>query len=128
MKNPVRVRDPEHRAIVRGLRRHFSHDEALLRRGERNPRSIERLARAFHQREPRVREIRLAGMPRKLMVLGPLRAVEYEISEGFPLHTWHPRSRPMLATDGRRLFIIGGRFKVTRRGIVDLDERGREIE
>lgn len=37
-KNPVRVRDPEHKALVTGLRKHFSHDEAMLKRARRkNP-------------------------------------------------------------------------------------------
>lgn len=97
--------------------------------GTRNPiDSIDRLARDFHQRTPRAQRVSVPRTPRKLMVLGPLRAVEYEIREGFPLHTWHPKSRPLLATDGKRLFIIGGRFRVTQRGIVDLDAEGREIE
>lgn len=64
------------------------------------------------------------------MPLGYLRAVAYDTTQAFTArgydHTWHPGSRPLLCTDGKRLYIVGGRFRVTSRGIVDLDSRGRE--
>ena len=87
---------------------------------------INRLARAFHRRAPRVGRASIPRTPRQLMVLGPLRSLEYEIREGIPTHRFHAHSRPLLATDGKRLFIIGGKFRVTSRGIVDLDAQGRE--
>jgi hypothetical protein len=44
-------------------------------------------------------------------------------------HTFAAGSRPILAAGTRRgqLYLIKGRFRVTGRGIVDLDAKGREI-
>lgn len=44
-------------------------------------------------------------------------------------HRFHPGSMPMLAagTD-ERLYLVGGRYRVTERGIVDLDAHGHELD
>jgi len=44
------------------------------------------------------------------------------------IHGFAPGSRPHLYSSGRKneLFLFGGRFKMTARGIVDFDARGRE--
>ena len=88
--------------------------------------------RRFHEREPgRGRKVNLP-MPRSLAMMGTLDAVPYTAIVGGKAvrfkHTFARGSRPVLATDGKHLFIIGGRFHVTERGIVDLSPRGRERE
>lgn len=61
------------------------------------------------------------------MVLGELNAVEYDTPTGKPYrHVFARGSRPLLASDGRRLYILKGRYRVTGRGIVDLTARGLE--
>jgi hypothetical protein len=73
-------------------------------------------------------------MPKVLMVMGYLHDLGYDMirskkSEKYR-HTFAPGSRPQLCVEPStgRLFLIGGRFHVTERGIVDLDARGREID
>lgn len=64
------------------------------------------------------------------MVLGLLSAVEYDTTVGARArgyrHTFKGNAKPLLCSDGKRLYIVRGRFKVTSRGIVDLDRTGRE--
>jgi hypothetical protein len=46
------------------------------------------------------------------------------------VHHFAPGSRPAMYAGTRRneLYLVGGRFHVTGRGITDLDARGREID
>ena len=46
------------------------------------------------------------------------------------IHEFAEGSRPRLAAGRRRgqLFLVGGRYKFTRRGITDLDPSGRPID
>jgi hypothetical protein len=86
--------------------------------------------RRFHERAPgRSRHVKLP-QSRAVAMIGTLDAVPYTaIVNGRAVrfkHTFAKGSRPMLATDGRHLYILGGRFRVTERGIVDLSPRGRE--
>lgn len=73
-------------------------------------------------------------LPKAVMVMGYLEAVEYGTTMGGKAkrfrHKFARGSRPMLcAAPGKnQLFIIGGRYHVTERGIVDLTPKGREIE
>lgn len=67
------------------------------------------------------------------MVMGPCDAIEYSTTHGGKAklyrHDFAPGSKPLLCagSDKGQLFLIGGRFKVTSRGIVDIDTRGRFI-
>jgi hypothetical protein len=60
-----------------------------------------------------------------LLAFGELLAVEYEtIRDGVTeryRHAFRKASRPLLAArhDGERLYIVGGRYRFTDRGIVD---------
>lgn len=89
-----------------------------------------RLYRGFREREPgKIGSVRIPKNPRALMTLGYLSAVEYDTTQGAARnyrHVFSPGSRPILATDGRRLYVVRGRFRVTSRGIVDINSRGRE--
>lgn len=71
--------------------------------------------------------------PKSLMVMGNVRAIEYDTTRGRKVemykHIFAPGSRPYLCADQHgQLFIIEGRYHVTERGIVDLDSSGRELD
>lgn len=91
-----------------------------LPRGE-----VEKAARLyanFHERP--ARRIRIVPMraPRVAMQIGRLDAVLYSSDHGTRYkHSFQGRSRPYLvaSSDGRTLAIVGGRFQMTARGIVD---------
>lgn len=81
-----------------------------------------RLYRNFHERP--ARRIRLVPLraPRVAMQIGRLDAVLYSSDHGVRYkHAFRGRSRPYLVAshDGRTLAIVGGRFQMTARGIVD---------
>lgn len=73
-------------------------------------------------------------IPSGLMTIGRLNALEYDCRrEGKILqarHVFAPGSRPMLAagTQKGQLFLLGTRYRMTDRGIVDFDSRGRAID
>lgn len=73
-------------------------------------------------------------IPSELMVIGRLNAVEYDCRrEGKTLkarHVFAPGSRPMLAagTQKGQLFLLGTRYRMTDRGIVDFDAQGEAID
>ena len=72
-------------------------------------------------------------IPKSLMSIGNLVEVRYDTTRGGKVekyqHKFHAGSRPLLcASDTGLLYIIGGRYEVTERGIVDLDGQGNELE
>lgn len=72
-------------------------------------------------------------IPPVLTKVGPCVAIEYiatrEGERATYRHTFDKKSRPALATDGDHLYLIGGSYRFTDRGIVDIDPRtGMEIE
>ena len=73
-------------------------------------------------------------LPTALMSMGNIRFIGYDTTRNGKTelykHDFAPGSRPVLCADGDngQLFIIGGRYHVTPRGIVDLDARGKEID
>jgi len=90
-----------------------------------------KLFRNFREREPgRVKHVEL-DIPKSLMVMGTLDMIGYRTSHGrrsvVYTHDFQPGSRPMLCAgpEDNQLFIIGGRYRVTEQGIVDIDARGR---
>lgn len=103
------------------------------RRGvERELARAEALFRGFRLRGPRsVRQVR-AELPTAVIVMGELRAVEYEMPRGrrkvLYRHEFARGSAPELcAGPGTcELVLVGGRYRVTQRGIVDLTPSGRE--
>ena len=84
------------------------------------------LYREFSGHEPDESElIEVPDMPRAVLVIGELEGVIYstvrdDTAERY-IHKFHKSSRPMLCAspDGEQLFIVGGRFEFTDRGIVD---------
>jgi hypothetical protein len=80
--------------------------------------------REFHARAPSaiVRACVRRDVPGVLVQLGTLRGLIYSADRGDGgrrSYIHFMESAPMLACDpdGRRLFIVGGRYRVTRRGI-----------
>ena len=97
-------------------------------------RSAVELFRGFREREP-TRAINVdVDIPEAVMIMGNLERVDYRTTHGrrsvLYKHLFTPGSRPILCAGPKRgqLYIIGEDFKVTERGIVDLDVRGREID
>lgn len=96
-----------------------------------------KLHKAF--REPlatdrvKVRRVKV-NIPTALMVQGTVESINYRTTHGGEAvlykHEFAPGSRPFLASGPKRnqAFLIGGRYHVTERGIVDLDANGNEIE
>lgn len=71
-------------------------------------------------------------IPRSVAVMGYVDAISYSTTHGKRAvrykHSFHANSKPLLCTDGKVIVIVGGRYHVTDRGIVDLDAKGRELE
>ena len=73
-------------------------------------------------------------IPEEMMIVGRLNAIEYDCRrEGKTLkarHVFAPGSRPMLAAGERngQLFLLGGRYRMTDRGVVDFNRHGQAID
>jgi hypothetical protein len=73
-------------------------------------------------------------IPTALMSMGNIRFIGYDTTRNGKTelykHDFAAGSRPVLCADGEvgQLFIIGGRYHVTPRGIVDIDAKGQEID
>lgn len=95
------------------------------------------LFRKFREREPKKISFLKEGLdfviPTAVMPLGHLEYVGYLTSHGRRPQNYHhdfaPGSRPLLCAGSgdNELYLLGGRYRVTERGIVDLDARLREI-
>jgi len=97
-------------------------------------RKVAKLYTGFREKAPRNVKSVTVKLPRAVMVMGYLEAVEYGTTMAGKArrfrHKFAAGSRPMICAGvGRnQLFIIGGRYHVTDRGIVDLTAKGHEIE
>lgn len=91
------------------------------------------LFRSFREERPkRARRVTLS-VPKAAAVMGRLEFVGYMTTHRgkthLYIHEFAQGSRPILAAGKGRgeLFIIGKRFKVTGRGITDIDASGRTV-
>jgi len=97
-------------------------------------RKAARLFKAFREMEPRRASHYNMKLPKAVARMGPCEFIGYTTTHnGKPalyLHEFASGSRPILyAGPGmRQLYLIGGRFHVTGRGITDLDARGRAVD
>jgi hypothetical protein len=96
-------------------------------------RRAEALYRDFREAPvKRVRSIRVQ-LPRAVMVMGHCEFVGYATTHkgrtALYIHEFAPGSRPLLtaAPGESQLFLLAGRFRVTARGITDLDDNGRTV-
>jgi hypothetical protein len=93
-----------------------------------------RLYKEFREAKPRRAKSIRVTLPKAVMVMGHVRKIDYDTTHAgkthLYTHTFAPGSRPYLCAGTRngQLYLIGGRYHVTQRGIVDLDAAGREIE
>lgn len=94
-----------------------------------------KLHEQFREAKPtRARIITAPALPRALMVLGELEFVGYRTTHGGKVHrychTFHAGSMPRLAAGPKlnQLYLLGGRYHVTDRGIVDLSVTHEELE
>jgi len=101
------------------------------RRDERAARS---LYRAFREDKPgRSRRVGI-DVPRAAAVVGQVEFIGYVTTHRgksyLYLHEFAEGSRPMMVAGKRRgqLFLVGGRFKFTARGITDLNAAGQAID
>lgn len=91
------------------------------------------LWRAFRETPPRRARVINFVVPKTLTVMGYFTRFDYTTTHGEKVtlykHPFARGSRPRFcaAPDGR-IFVIGGRFRVNGRGIVDLDGYRRVIE
>jgi hypothetical protein len=92
-----------------------------------------KLYRDFREAEPVGKLVR-ARYPRTLARMGVCEFIGYMTTHNgktaMYVHHFAPGSRPALyaGTGRNKLFLMGGRFTVTDRGITDLDEHGRPTD
>lgn len=98
----------------------------------RAPQHVTKSARIFerftgHEADT-VQRIKIPDWPKSVAIVGDLDAVEYTtvrdgITERYR-HKFHVNDKPLLcvAPNGK-LFIIGGRYRFTERGIVDKSDK-----
>ena len=93
-----------------------------------------RIYRSFREANPQKIAVFDVDVPSDVAAIGHLEACDYRTTHAGKLtlyrHEFIDGSRPLLcaSADGRSLWLLGGRFKFTDRGIVDLDAKGRELE
>lgn len=92
------------------------------------------LFRNFREKTPtRAKRITL-DVPDALMIMGHVEFIGYRTTHGnrsvLYKHSFAKGCRPLLAAGPEvgQVFLIGDRYHVTERGIVDLTADGREIE
>lgn len=74
------------------------------------------------------------NLPRAVAHIGTVEFIGYMTTHRgrvhLYVHDFAPGSRPSLYAGPRRnqLYLFGGRFKVTARGITDMDPRGRIVD
>jgi len=95
--------------------------------------AINTYAKFREERPQRAKAVHIK-LPKTVWVMGHLGAVEYFTTINGNAtkfrHKFARGSRPLLCagTGRNQLLLVGGRFHVTDRGIVDLTPKGREID
>jgi len=121
---------------VTGIDRNLRTHERRINR-KKNPRELaaaKKIYRDFREAEPSKVVKGALDVPKALATIGPVEFIGYGTTHGrrsMPyIHTFAEGSRPMLAAGAKRnqLFLVGGRYTFTRRGITDLDARGRAVD
>lgn len=98
---------------------------------DRETRAARQLWEQFREAPARSWKSLKIEWPKVLMVMGRVRLIAYDTTHGGRFtpyeHEFAPGSRPLLCAGKKRgqLFLIGHNFKVTGRGIVDVDSAGR---
>lgn len=96
------------------------------RRSTANVTRAARLYQSFHEAAPtQVQRVKHRDV-KEAMALGRLDSVTYQTPDGkLYRHRFIGAARPVLAAshDGRQLIVLGGRYRMTWRGIVDQRKR-----
>lgn len=93
-----------------------------------------KLYKEFREEIPKRGRVVEFETPKVVMVMGNINAIEYDTTQRGKVakyrHHFAAGSRPLLCADGAsgQLFIVEGRYRVTKRGIVDIDARGEELD
>lgn len=93
-----------------------------------------KLYEEFRETKPKRGRVVEFEMPKALMIMGNVLNISYDTTRRGKTelykHDFAPGSRPLLCADGKtgKLFLVEGRYRVTERGIVDLDAKGSEID
>lgn len=93
-----------------------------------------KLHKQFRETNPKKARRVKVDIPSVLMVMGTVEFIGYRTTHkgnvALYKHDFAPGSRPLLAAGPKKnqLFLIGGRYHVTDRGIVDLDGLNKEID
>lgn len=101
---------------------------------KRSFRNAFQLYRDFREDTPQRAKRVNVRIPKTVMHMGDVEYIGYRTTHGRKVvhyhHDFAAGSRPVLAAGPGRneLLLVGGRYHVTDRGIVDLDARGREID
>jgi hypothetical protein len=102
------------------------------------PRDVQKAAKLYEEfREQKPRRGRRIEfeLPKSVMIMGTIRSISYDTTRRgkteLYTHDFADGSRPLLCANGgknNQLFIIEGRYRVTERGIVDINAKGNEID
>jgi len=93
-----------------------------------------RLHRAFREEPTRYARKVPFAVPHAVAVMGHVEFIGYVTTHGgkahLYIHEFAAGSRPMMTAGSKRnqLFLVGGRYTVTSRGITDLDPAGKPID
>lgn len=78
-----------------------------------------------------IAEIDIPAPPRAIVAVGELEGVLYKTMRDGKvehyIHKFAPRDRPVLCVtpNGKRIYVVGGHFTFTERGIVDTSDKSR---
>lgn len=105
-----------------------------MKRASPDTRAAARLYRQFREAPARrAKRVRI-DVPDAVAVMGQVLLIAYETTHDGQVqlyaHEFAPGSRPLFCAGARRnqAFLIGGRYRVTERGIVDYGPGGREVK
>lgn len=93
-----------------------------------------KLHSVFREAIPKKARVVTLKLPKAAAVIGVVEFIGYRTTHKGVAHLYKhdfaPGSRPTLASGSKRnqLVLVGGRYHVTDRGIVDLDAQGEEID
>lgn len=103
-----------------------------MKRASAAVRAAARLFKGFREAPARKAGRIAFDMPRALAMMGQVEFIGYMTTHGgkthLYVHEFAPGSRPAFCAGTKRnqAFLIGGRYRVTERGIVDFGPGGRE--
>jgi hypothetical protein len=117
-KKTVRTEVKRTRTVTRELRNPASADAAVRE-------AVQRFTGFKGERPQSVKRVRVADLPKVMLTIGDCIGIMYRTHRGGRtdsyLHRFKKSSRPTLccSSDGKTLYLLGGAYRVTNRGIED---------